>query len=475
MAAPFRFSVIIPLEFHRGHVQACLRRWTREQTYAPERYEVVTAGCRSSMDAGARREVERELRAQDRLLLFDEPHDVVLCARAAAEARGDVLFFTESHCLPEADALERADDTLRDRPEWSGFSGRSIPITHNRLSVAEAELYDADIRYGMEEHPWRKILDQFFVVRNERYQDAGGFRPELGHFAEWHLAARMHWKGYCIGYAPALRLHHYYIGDTRELVVFSSDFARGELTFHSNFVDDDCRSYFPAPPEWAIRHQWSRRFARGAFRLSLRRRSRRSLIWAARACFGSGPRVLAAALRFQAALWALRISVIKRAAGPSLRGVLVELIEAAVELERIRFVRRWLAWAGQSGTTAASAGEWRPDTAHTFWSIGFHLPEQSNGRCFTWCQPLTMIELALVPGRYRLTVEWLTIKGTEDVRVYVNEKDVGISASESGASGHFEVATDRPVRLALTSRPIHADGDSRLLGLPITAISWRRA
>jgi hypothetical protein len=474
MAAPFRFSVIIPLEFHRGQVQACLRRWTREQTYAPDRFEIVAAGCRSSLDAGARSAVERELRAQDRLLLYDEPHDVALCARAAAEAKGDVLFFTESHCLPEADALDRADDTLRKRPEWSGFSGRSIPITHNRLSAAEAEMYDADIRFGMEEHPWRKILDQSFVVRNDRYREAGGFRPELGHFAEWHLAARMHRKGYRVGYAPALRLHHYYVGDTRELVAFSSDFARGELTFHSSFADDECRSYFAAPPEWVVRHQWARRFARSAFRLSVRRRSRLSVIWGARACFGSGPRVLAAALRFQAALWALRISVMRRADTSSLRGVLVELIEAAVALERIRFVRRWLAWARPSGATPASAGEWRPDTAHAFWSIGFHLPERSDGTCFTWCEPLTMMELALVPGRYRLAIEWLPIKGTEHVRVYVNERDIGVETSDSGATGQFDVGTDRPVRLALTSRRIHADGDQRLLGLPLTAISWQR-
>jgi hypothetical protein len=474
MAAPVRFSVIIPLEFHRGYVQACLRRWTREQTYAPERYEVVAAGCRGSMDAEARRAVERELRPQDRLLLYDDPHDVALCARAAVEAKGDVLFFTESHCLPEADALERAEDTLRDRPEWSGFSGRSIPITHNRLSVAEAEMYDADIRYGMEEHPWRKILDHFFVVRTDRYRDAGGFRPELGHFAEWHLAARMHWKGYRVGYAPSLRLHHYYIGDTRELVLFTSDFARGELTFHSSFADDGCRSYFLAPPEWTVRHQWVRRFARAAFRLSIRNRSRLSVVWGVRVCFGSWPRVVAAALRFQAALWALRISMLRRAGTPSLRGVLVELIQAAVELEQARFVRRWLT-SRQSGNTPASAGEWRPDTAHTFWSIGFYLPEQANGRCFTWCQPLSMIELSLVPGRYRVAIEWLPMEGVEDVTIYVNERALRIAASKSGASGQFEVATDRPVRLAWTSRPLHAAGDPRRLGLPITVISWRRA
>jgi hypothetical protein len=199
-----------------------------------------------------------------------------------------------------------------------------------------------------------------------------------------------------------------------------------------------------------------------------------SLLWGARVCFGSGPRVLAAALRFQAALWALRVSLLRRAATPSLRELLRDLLEAAVDLERIRFVRRWLTW-NQLRTPPASAGEWRPDTAPSFCSIGFHALEHSNGRCFRWCQPLTMIELSLAPGRYRLAIEWLPVNGTDGVRVYVNERDLGIAASESGASGDFEVANDRPVRPALTSRPIHAEGDRRRLGLPITAIWWRRA
>src|SRR6185369_10159268 len=105
---------------------------------------------------------------------------------------------------------------------------------------------------------WRKILDQCFVVRAERYHAAGGFRPELGHFAEWHLAAHMHQKGYQIGYAPEVRVFHYYTGDSNELIEFSADFAHGEMTFHSEFGNDPCRSYFQEPTEWLNRRGWTR-------------------------------------------------------------------------------------------------------------------------------------------------------------------------------------------------------------------------
>jgi hypothetical protein len=69
-------------------------------------------------------------------------------------ASGDVLVFTEAHAIPEPDTLERVDHALRQHPEWSGFSFRSVPITHNLLSEIEAQMYGSDIERNMADHPW---------------------------------------------------------------------------------------------------------------------------------------------------------------------------------------------------------------------------------------------------------------------------------------------------------------------------------
>src|SRR5687767_10516442 len=174
---PLRFSIIIPLEFHRGQVEACLRQWVQEQTYARDQYEIIAVGCRYSLDQEALSFFKSLLGPHDRLLLHDEPHDMALCVHGAQQAKGEVLFFTESHCLPRSNILSVADEMLLTHPQWAGFSCRSLRITHNALSVVEADLYEADIRFGMEEHPWRKILDQCFVVRIKNYHSAGEFRP----------------------------------------------------------------------------------------------------------------------------------------------------------------------------------------------------------------------------------------------------------------------------------------------------------
>src|SRR5437870_2699883 len=99
----------------------------------------------------------------DRLEYSTERHDIGLSAIGAARAHGQFLFFTESHCWPEADVLEKCLQAIAIHPEWVAFSCRSKRITHNRLSNAEADMYETDIEFGMKIHPWRKILDQCFV------------------------------------------------------------------------------------------------------------------------------------------------------------------------------------------------------------------------------------------------------------------------------------------------------------------------
>src|SRR5260370_39704563 len=90
-------------------------------------------------------------------------------------------------------------------------------------------MYEADTEYGMTGHPWRKILDVCFATLREAYEASGGFKPELGHFAEWALAASYFEMGYIVGYLPEARVHHYYVGSLADLKAFTLDFVQGEI------------------------------------------------------------------------------------------------------------------------------------------------------------------------------------------------------------------------------------------------------
>jgi hypothetical protein len=399
--------------------------------------------------------------------------------------------------LPAPETLQRTDEAVRARPEVAGLSCRSVGVTHNRLGAAEATMYESDIRYGMEQHPWRRILDQCYIAWRDPYFEAGGFRPEFGHFAEWLLAARMYRLGYQIGYAPEVVLRHHYSGRIGELVEFAEDFARGEVRYHAEAGDDPCRPLFDEVPEWFGRHQWRPDLARAAWSLGFRewRRARASgdrrwtapwlrfLLGAAgRAAFGVWPRLSRARLRLaiaRAALpWRLRLS---RGEVPGRHGV-ARLNDAAVRRVRLRFVERWLASRPLHPAPptldplldSRMASPWDAVRADGFPSLGLHSPERWRGQPFRWSEPVAIFEAPLPAGSHEVSIEWLPVRRSLALRIYVNGKVPDVTYGEHRAVARFHQASTGWARFAWACSPWPpAPGDRRLLGLPVRRVSWR--
>lgn len=79
-----------------------------------------------------------------RLEFTDSEHDIGLCAFGATKARGNICS-SESHCRPEPGVIELCILAIDNHPDWAGFSCRSVPICHSRLSQAEAATGSARI------------------------------------------------------------------------------------------------------------------------------------------------------------------------------------------------------------------------------------------------------------------------------------------------------------------------------------------
>jgi hypothetical protein len=492
----FRFSVIIPLEFHRGHVEECLRGWVDEQTFPADRYEILAVGCPSSLNEEIRSIVKGVLRPHDRFLLHDDPHDIALCAAASREAGGEILVFTESHCKPMPDVLSLSDARMRQQPEWAGFSGRSLPVTPNRLSEVEAEMYEKDIKHGMLDHEWRRILDQLFVVRSREYHNSGGFVPALGHFAEWHLAARMHKNEYHVGYAPDVQFWHHYIGQIRELIEFTANFTRGEMFYWSEFTDDPCREYFPAPAEWLDRYCWLPEYANEALRMAWRSlatagpaalaprellcRLRMITGWFLRGLGGTFTTTTQARLLRSFSVAVLKLANILRVDRKHLLRLFVNVITSTIRLERVRFVAHWLKRRGQDqrnvGRAPASSITWSPEASQDDTAaIGFYPLEEWKGEKFRWSQPLASVELGLRPGDYNLEMRWLMVRPIRQLDLYLNGAPIPLSLSAGKVTGGFRVTTDIPVHLSWSCEPWTATrNDPRYFGLPITSITCLR-
>ncbi len=470
---PPLYSIIIPLEFHRGQWERAWLSWN-EQTVDRSLYEIILV---VPPDFSPRDELSALAQFGARLEFADSCHDIGLCAIGAGRARGEYLFFTESHCRPEPNVLELCVRAFADHPDWVGFSCRSVPICHNRLSEAEAEMYQADIEFGMKVHPWLKVLDQCFVTRREAYEQCGGLRAEFGHFAEWVLAAGYHARGYTLGYLEEARFHHYFVGKLGELKTFTLDFVRGEIRFFSEGARDPGGAFLEAPVEWSCQDNFDSGLARDIVRAAVR-------------FDGLGPPTLVAKWR---AIWRwlgtavsgdglARVAALVGAVHA--RGVLTALLTAGSRESVSRWFKRYIAALirlqrlncihAVRQTTNGSA--LRRLGAGVLTQAGFYPVETWSGRTFRWSETEAAVRIRGPAGGNLVRIHSPAIREPLDrigVRFYLDGARVadGAIAVEGDV---FVLRLDLPAsgtaRLAWTCPRFDAVNDHRHLGLPVEAI-----
>jgi hypothetical protein len=474
------FSVIVPLEYHRGQWERCLLGW-QAQTVPKTQYEMILV---VPPHFSEQEKLLALLGPRDRLEYSTERHDISLCAIGAARAHGQFLFFTESHCWPEPDVLEKCLQAFTTHPEWVAFSCRSIRIAHDRLSNAEADMYEADIEFGMKSHPWRKILDQCFVTRRAVYEECGGLKSELGHFAEWVLAANFAGFGHKIGYLPEACLHHYYIGQLAELRTFTRDFIIGEMRYFAKDTHDPGGHLLEVPPEWSCQGNWDRRLAQRLLRIAMCdmlapsfRRLQHPLAflrtparWLMPTIAGENPAIAGAAVkvglaRVMANLAALAGS--KARLGAAFKNYVAALIRR----------QRLICLKSERGTATKTDFTSRVDSksgwdAFAPGNAGFYPIETYRETRFRWSEPAAIMLAWMSEGRHCIRIECLRA----GLRFYVNEQplsDRDVSIGLDTIDITFDLAQSGHCTLGWTCLRFRVKGDSRWLGLPIKRIVWK--
>jgi hypothetical protein len=479
--AAMKFSIIIPLEFHRDRALDCVRGWVTTQDLPPGDFELVCVLPAHDPD-GLRKPVVAMLRPHDHLILSNESHDMAQCAEGAAVAQGEFLFFTESHVWPEHDVLVAMLEHFGRHPELAACSGRTIPVATNRLARMEADFYEHDINQAMTQHPWRRILDQIFITRRQAYRDAGGFDPALGHFAEWALAARYHDLGLKIGYAPHITLRHYYCGDVAELSAFTRSFIEGEIAYFARGRATDSVIWNEIPPEWSQRGGLDRRHA-GALAACLRKALfarprpaapadllREYLMWAG---IAAGLDRRAAAARLVASRLMLAVAVVAGSRA-TLERRYGAFARAIIHLERLKQIGAQVvpSLPGDRDSDLLAV-----DDRHAGRMAGFHMPESYQSAPMRWSAPAALVELSLPGGLNRIEIHCAPVReplASVAPAFFVDEAP--LAPDRVSFDGHRAVISlgtrqPGPVRLAWICKSFLAPGDTRRLGLPLSRIA----
>lgn len=473
------FSVIIPLEAHRGQWERCWQGWNA-QTVDSSTYEIIVV---------ARPDLRGDALLQgiplDCLEISDRSRDVDLCAVGAARARGQYLLFTEAHCWPEPDVLEQCLQAIDANPSLAGFSCLPSPLTHNRLSEAEARMYIAEIDHALRvSRP--KNLYQCFVTDRDAYEYCGGFKSGLGHFAEWALAASYRQHGYKIGYFCKAKFHHCYAGSLADLTAFTLNFVKGEIRYYDGNGFHSTDTLLEIPPEWICQGNFDRGMALAALHISFKggasyRYLPQSIIqigrWIFPAIFGDRLVRISASAGVVCAWIILRLAVIIGSQG-WLDYRLKQYVAALIAMQRLNTI------ALQRQTRRR---EIRSDyvgfgvDAVTFDAAGFYPVELSNGQHFRWSETAATVLVSVPAGLHAIRISCIPTRNLFDtkldLRFFIDGARVPpgqLTIEADRVCIDLNMAHPRILKLGWTCLPLIAAADPRWLGLPVKQIEQLR-
>jgi hypothetical protein len=491
-------SVVLTFMDDRGQTEECVSGWTRRQTLARDRYEVifVASGREPAVEAVAR----PLLHANDRLMTYPASNELALHDFGARQARGKWLLFTEAHCAAEPDCL--AELVAHLQAHEGRYVGACIRTLSDCSSNSLAQLEDRWYREGFESWSsagdWRKVTIRGTALRRDIYKKSGGFRSEFGCFAECLLAAELDLGGYQLGFAPAAAVKHYNSTSLRELLAYVREFREGEVAFQSLEDSERFADYFGWEYNWSNASADDKRTASRCAARSLRRAvaggRRKGAAAMTRSMLGfhlsamldaaslGRARVLRAAARYGLAR--------ARFAMPSMSHEdryqhYCTLWEAAGNLARQRALsRQTRSRARPCSAAAAEQLDYYPGEMKRSSLIGFHAREQFEDQSFRWSSPLALVRVSLSAGDYEVRLDTKDVGGRQPpgfIDLYLNGHPLPRAGTASpGCTSFF--ATPAMFRsgvlqdLVLTSGRLRGVSrrEQRILGVPVFSIKFMK-
>ena len=475
-----RFSVVIPIEHERGVAESAVAAWVN-QSFHPHPFEVVLVCGDEHYPPPS---LTRLLRDHDRVVTGRFANLAAVYDAGIREARGELVFLTEAHCLPAPDCLRATDEYLARNPELAGACTHSLPACENAYARIDADTFYDGFREFVRPGDWRKLNVHGFALKRDVYLELGGFRHEYGRFAEMLLAAELRDAGHELGYAEAAVITHHYRGSLGELIAGIDDYVRGESLYRAEHpgLDRVGFTYLPevADPKSGRAASLEREVARTLLTGRLGRSTplmKLGLGVAARAAARSlGGRGQVAAAWVQTLAARVRCWRNRHDAA-ALDGPYRELIRIASVLSRTRAL-----------ADLPPAGE-PPVPSRSLFAIaelpeadlyGFHGMEWWQGKPFRCSAPLAAVRFAAGAGLHRVRLVTHGVRTCHypaELRVAVNGERV---EPVELPSGDYEFLIEPRAglggvqTLVMCCKPLrpwdHGTRDPRNLGLPVFAV-----
>ena len=198
-------SVVIPVFNDPERLKICLRA-LEEQTYPEDRYEVIL------VDNGSDASIEAVAAGFSRTRVVHESRPGSYAARnkGVSLARGEIIAFTDSDCVPDRDWIERGVQAVCST-SGIGLAGGKVAVSFSdRTRPNAVELFESVMAF-----PQKRYVEQerFSVTANlftfkSVFETVGPFNDDLKSGGDFEWGRRVHSAGFGLTYAEAARVTH---------------------------------------------------------------------------------------------------------------------------------------------------------------------------------------------------------------------------------------------------------------------------
>jgi hypothetical protein len=479
-------SVIMPMKDHRGIALQAVESWVRLQRCNPNDFEVILI-IDDSMNALASA-LKPLLRSHDAILNLNTTIETEQYDYAARRAQGEYLFFTESHCMAEPDAISETIAYIQTH-SLDGFCAHDVPICPNRIAKVEAKMFAQGFQEWSKEDHWMKVILRGVAIRKAAYMDVGGFHYKYDRFSEWLLAAMLHAKGYRLGYAPKVRVRHCYNDNFQLLEFYIKTFTIGECVYRLEGDPELCQRYFAVPSEWNELNNFDSSLVRSIFG-DLFKRITIDGAWNDRKKWLKQALSIFHLVIFGANYYVLRYSLFVNLAKLRLHlrwNDETEMVKAFIDfymgctsLTRACFVRDHVR---KSDAVPRVALAYPMDDLKTESLWGFHEIERYEGVSFRWSSSIAALKLNLAPADYDGVIKLVNVRPInveKDAAIYLNGMPIqsltynALTCELSFFAPYTMFSQNIQQRMVLLTELLKSDGrDARSLGLPIVSVHFK--
>ena len=198
-------SVIIPVYNDAGRLAKCLTALTC-QNYPGNRFEVIVVDNGSLDDPAKLNSSFRQV------LFFQEPKPGSYCARnkGIEVAKGEILAFTDSDCIPRPDWIGNGVKALMATSNCGLVAGRVKLFFKDPQRPTAAEIYESIHAFNQKDkvENYHHGATANIFTRRQVIDDVGAFNPELKSGGDVEWGKRVFAAGYGQVYAEDVCVFH---------------------------------------------------------------------------------------------------------------------------------------------------------------------------------------------------------------------------------------------------------------------------